>query len=120
VDFRSELDNIKDSRVPVVIHLTAKKRSHYGLGLGFDTDIGPLINANYINRRINRYGHIFTANLDLSPVLSTAEVDYSIPLTKPTTDFFSFDGWLKREETKTFESMSATLSTRLKHAFANH
>jgi translocation and assembly module TamA len=119
VDIRSDLEHAQDQRVPVTIKLTAKKKAHYGLGLGFDTDIGPLLNANYINRRINQYGHFFTANFDLSPVLSTAEVEYSIPLDKPMTDLFSFGGGLKREDTKTFEALSATLSARHKHVYTN-
>ena len=119
VDIRSGLDHIKDNRVPVVIQLSAKARMHYAFGLGFDTDIGPLLNASFINRRINRYGHFITANLDLSPVLSTADIEYTIPLSNPISDLFSFGGWLKRENTDTFESMSATLSTRLKHRYSN-
>jgi translocation and assembly module TamA len=119
VDIRSDLEHVQDQRVPVTIKLTAKKKAHYGFGVGFDTDIGPLLNATYINRRINHYGHFFTANFDLSPVLSTAEVEYSIPLDNPTTDIFSFGGGLKREHTDTFKSMSATLSARRKHAYAN-
>ncbi|MBK8814810.1 MAG: outer membrane protein assembly factor [Methylococcaceae bacterium] len=119
VDIRSDLEHIQGHQVPVTIKLTAKKKAHYGFGVGFDTDIGPLLNASYINRRINRYGHFFTSNVDLSTVLSTAEVDYSIPLDKPMTDLFSFGGGLKREHTDTFNSMSATLSARHKHAYTN-
>ncbi len=119
VDIRSGLEHIQDQRVPVTIKLTAKKRARYGFGVGFDTDIGPLLNASYINRRINRYGHFFTANFDLSPVLSTAEMEYIIPLDKPTTDQLSFGGGLKRENTDTFESLTATLSARHKHAYTN-
>ncbi|MEQ1739509.1 MAG: autotransporter assembly complex family protein [Methyloglobulus sp.] len=119
VDIRSDLEHVQNQRVPVTIKLSAKKKAHYGFGIGFDTDIGPLLNASYINRRINHYGHFFTANFDLSPVLSTAEVEYSIPLDKPTTDFLSFGGGLKREHTDTFKSMSATISGRHKHAYAN-
>ena len=119
VDIRSDLGNVQNRRVPVAIKLTPRKKAHYGFGIGYDTDIGPLLNASYINRRINRFGHYFTSNIDLSPVLSTAEVEYTIPLDSPTTDLFSFGGGLKREHTTTLESFSATLSARLKHAFAN-
>ena len=119
VDIRSGLDNIKDNKVSVTIVLTPKKKVHYGFGVGFDTDIGPLLSFSYINRRINPQGHFFTANLDLSPVLSTAEAIYNIPLEKPATDLLTFGGGLKREDTKTFKSFSATLSARHKHAYAN-
>ena len=120
IDIRSDLEKIKDNRVPIFIQLNAKPKMHYAIGLGFDTDIGPLINASLINRRINRYGHFLTANLDLSPVLSTADIEYNIPLENPISDVFSFGGWLKREDTSTFQSMSATLSARLKRAFSNN
>lgn len=119
VDIRSDLDHIQDQHVPIVIKLSPKKKSHYGFGIGYDTDVGPLLNASYINRRINRYGHYFTSNIDLSPVLSTAEIEYTVPLSKPTTDLLSFGFGLKREHTKTFKSLSATLSARHKHAYEN-
>ncbi len=119
VDIRSDLEHVQDQRVPVTIKLTAKKKAHYGFGIGYDTDVGPLLNANYINRRINQHGHFLTSNIDISPVLSTAEVEYTIPLDNPTTDFLSFGGGLKREHTDSFKSISATLSTRHKHAFAS-
>lgn len=119
VDIRSELEHIQGHRVPVTIKLSAKKKAHYGFGVGFDTDIGPLLSASYINRRINQFGHFFSANMDLSPILSTAEAEYSIPLDKPATNLFSVAGGLKREHTHTFESLTATLSTRHKHAYEN-
>ena len=121
IDIRSGHDedngNNGKGRVPVNIYLTPKKRSHYSIGLGFDTDIGPLLNVSYINRRINRRGHFFTSNLDLSPVLSTAEVEYFIPLADPLSDFLTFSGGLKREDTDSYKSLSAIVSTRWKHAY---
>jgi translocation and assembly module TamA len=119
VDIRSDLEHAQHQRVPIIIKLSAKKKTHYGFGIGYDTDVGPLLNANYINRLINQQGHFFTANIDLSPVLSVAEAEYSIPLANPTTDFLSFGGGFKHEDTSTFKSTTATLSTRLKHAYAS-
>jgi translocation and assembly module TamA len=119
VDIRSDLEHVQGHRVPVIIKLSPKKKAHCGFGIGYDTDVGPLLNANYINRRINQHGHFFTANIDISPVLSTAEVEYTIPLDNPTTDLFSLGGGIKREHTQTLNSKSATLSARLKHAFAS-
>ncbi|MGZ8954362.1 MAG: autotransporter assembly complex protein TamA [Methylovulum sp.] len=119
IDIRPDLEHIDQDRVPVAIKLSPKRRHHYSFGAGFDTDIGPLLNAGYLNRRMNRLGHFFTGNMDLSPVLSTIDAEYNIPLANPASDFFSFGGGLKREDTDSYESTSATLSTRLKHAFAN-
>jgi translocation and assembly module TamA len=105
-----------DYQVPVTINLRPKMRHHYSFGLGFDTDIGPLVDAAYTNRRLNRRGHFLTSELSLSPVLSTAVVEYNVPLNNPVSESFSIGGGLKREDTDSFKTTSATLSGRLKYA----
>ena len=105
-----------DQEVPVTLKLQPKKKHHFTFGAGYDTDIGPLISAAYENRRLNRQGHFLTSELDLSPVLSTAAVEYNVPLNNSVSDFFSFGGGLKREDTNSFKTTSAMLSGRLKHA----
>ncbi|MGZ8162124.1 MAG: autotransporter assembly complex protein TamA [Methylobacter sp.] len=111
--------NTGQQQVPVTITLHAKKQHHYAFGLGFDTDIGPLASATYINRRLNRRGHFLTSHIDISPVLSTADVQYNVPLDNPASDAFSLGGGLKYENTDAFKSKSAKLSALLKHAFDN-
>lgn len=117
IDIHPDTENIEQQQVPVTIKLHPKKKRHYGFGVGFDTDIGPLLNASYKNRRLNRRGHFLNANIDLAPVLSTADIEYSVPLTNPVSDFFSFGGGFKREDTDSFKSLSTKISARLKHAF---
>lgn len=115
VDVIPDIENT-DQQVPVTIKLKPKKKHHYAFGLGFDTDIGPLVSAAYDNRWLNRRGHFLTSELSLSPVLSTASVEYNVPLNNPVSDSFSVGGGLKREDTDSFDTTSATLSGRLKHA----
>ena len=117
VDIHPELAQIAQNRVPISLKLYPKKIHHYSFGLGYDTDKGPLLAASYMNRRLNRQGHFFNADIDLSPVLSTATAEYSVPLENPVSDFFSFGGGLKREDTDSYKSLSGKLSARLKHAF---
>ncbi len=119
VEIRPDTENSQQQMVPVTLKLHPKKKHHYSLGVGFDTDIGPLLSATYNNRRLNRQGHFINANIDLAPVLSTADVEYSVPLANPISDFFSFGAGLKREDTSTYKSLSAKISARLKHAFDN-
>ena len=114
IDVRPGTEN-NGGEVPVTISLQPKKRHHYSFGVGFDTDIGPLVDAAYTNRRLNRRGHFLTSELNLSPVLSTASVEYNVPLNNPISESFSFGGGLKREDTDSFKTTSATLSGRLKH-----
>jgi translocation and assembly module TamA len=115
VDITPNLEKI-DQQVPVTIKLQPKKKYHYAFGVGFDTDIGPLVSAVYDNRWLNSRGHYLTSELSLSPVLSTASVEYNVPLNNPISDSFSFGGGLKRENTDSFDTLSAKLSGRLKHA----
>jgi translocation and assembly module TamA len=119
VEIIPDTENIERQRVPVAITLSPKNRHLYSFGVGFDTDIGPLANATYKNRRLNRRGHFLTANLDISQVLSIADVEYSIPLEDPVHDAFSFGGGLRYEDTDNFKSKKAALSTRYKKALDN-
>jgi translocation and assembly module TamA len=116
IDIRPATE-INGIAVPVTIKLTPKPKHHYAIGVGYDTDIGPLVSASYNNNRLNRWGHFLTADLDISPVLSTANAEYTIPLYKPLTDTFGVLGGFKRENTDTFKSMSVKVSGRLKHAY---
>lgn len=119
VEIIPEADNIEQQHVPVSITLRPRSRHLYSFGVGFDTDIGPLANATYKNRRLNRRGHFLTANLDISPVLSMADMAYNIPLDDPTYDVLSFGGGLRYEDTDTFKSRKAALSARYKKALDN-
>lgn len=117
VDIQPEMEKIQQFDVPISLKLYPKKIHHYSIGLGYDTDKGPLLSGAYINRRLNRRGHFLTSDIDFSPVLSTADVEYNVPLEDPMTETFSFGGGLKREDTDTFNSLSGKLSSRLKYAF---
>ncbi|MGZ5010210.1 MAG: autotransporter assembly complex protein TamA [Methylobacter sp.] len=119
VEIIPDTENTEQNQVPVTVKLYPAKTHHYGFGVGYDTDLGPLVNAVYNNRRINRRGHFLNANLDLAPVRSTADVEYNVPMDDPTRDFFSFGGGFKREDLDAYRSKSAKLSARLKHAFDN-
>ena len=117
IDIHPELEQVENRHVPVHLTLYPQKTHHYSIGGGYDTDKGPLLAASYKNRRLNRDGHYLTLNLDLSPVLATADAEYDVPLDDPLNDSFSFGGGLKRENTDTFDSLSAKISARLKHTF---
>lgn len=119
VDIRPDTENIQQQQVPVTIKLHPKKNHLYSVGLGFDTDIGPLLSGSYTNRRLNNRGHYLTSNIDLAPVLSTADVEYNVPLANPLSDTFSLGTGLKHEDTESYKSTTAKLAARVKHAFDN-
>jgi translocation and assembly module TamA len=118
IDIRPATDS-NGKPVPVTIKLHPKPKYHYAFGIGFDTDIGILASASYQDNRLNKLGHFLTADLDIAPVLSTANVEYTIPLDNPLTETFSVGFGVKREDTDTFNSLSAKLSGRYKYTFDN-
>lgn len=118
VEVRPDIENAQQ-QVPVTLSLHPKKRHHYEFGVGFDTDLGPLLSGAYDNYRLNRRGHFLNANLNLATVLSTADIEYNVPLANPISDFFSFGGGFKREDTTNFDSLSAKVSARLRHDYDN-
>lgn len=119
IDIHQDMEAIDHGEVPIGLKLYPKKPHHYSFGIGYDTDKGPLLGASYLNHRLNRQGHFLNSELELSPVLSTADIEYSVPLDNPVSDFLSFGAGLKREDTQTYNSLAAKLSARLKHAFAS-
>lgn len=115
VEIHPDFENIEALHVPITIHLTPKEKHHFSVGLGYGTDVGLLFNGLYENRRLNPEGDFFTANLDVSLVLSTLETEYSMPLENPLNDFYTLGAGIKRENTDSFTSKSATISNRLKY-----
>lgn len=119
VEIEPLVDVSEDNKVPVHIHLTPAKKHDYSVGLGYDTDIGPLASIGYKNRRLNQQGHHFSLDLDVSPVLSSAEARYIIPFIQPRNDSVSIGLGYKLEQPDTFESESAKLSLQYQHLYQN-
>ncbi len=117
VEIKPEMQAIENFRVPIEINLLPKKKHNYSFGLGYDTDIGPVVSAGYKNRRINRKGHYFTLDMAYSPVLSTVEGLYMIPFAYPRHDHFSVGLGYKYEKPDTFESYSGKLSGQYQHIY---
>lgn len=110
IELQPRLDNPENERIPVDIVLYPQKKHSYTVGVGYDTNYGPLFSAGYTNRRLNRHGHSFSAELNVSPVLSTADSRYIVPLKNPVTDSFSIGLGYKHEEPDTFNSNLFKLS----------
>lgn len=70
-------------QVPISITLNDSHRWSLLTGLGFSTDTGPRIRLGVENRRVNRQGHRFRAETQLSEVEQGAGASYQIPLSDP-------------------------------------
>lgn len=75
-----------DGYVPIDVHLTPGKPSHYQAGLGFGTDTGVRGSLSWEERRLNRHGHRLGSSLQLSQIGGSAGAHYTIPFGDPRND----------------------------------
>ena len=99
VRIRSEPDSA-ERRVHVTAVTTARPRHGYLAGIGFSTDTGPRLRLGYENRRVNRAGHRYNAEVETSPVRTTAGLNYEIPI-DPAREKISLSGGYRTEDTDT-------------------
>jgi len=105
------LDEATDDEIPTELVLSPSKRNRYTGKIGFATDTGPRVGVGYQNRRVNRAGHVFSAETSVSKVLSTITAAYTIPLLKnPVTDKLKFEAGYKHEDTDTSKSDTTATS----------
>ena len=78
VDTRRE--DIEGTAIPVVVNTLPLKPQRYEVGVGFGTDTGARLSIGTELRRINKHGHRFNADLQLSEILNTLNAQYLIPV----------------------------------------
>jgi len=76
--------------IPVSITLTDNNRWSLLAGIGASTDTGPRVRLGVENRRVNRAGHRFRAETEVSQVQQGAGASYQIPLKDPQRERLDF------------------------------
>ena len=84
--------------VPVIVTLNADKLNSAEMGVGYGTDTGARLRGQYRRAIVNKRGHTFDANLELSQIRQSLEGRYNIPYNHPLNDFISLVGGYEREE----------------------
>jgi translocation and assembly module TamA len=79
----------KTVSVPVDVALEPNKKHKYSAGLGYGTDTGPRGKLKVENRWLNRWGHYYEAELQLSPIKSFIGGKYVIPGRDPVTEKYA-------------------------------
>lgn len=98
VDVQVERDNAEDFRIPVTVRTEPRNRQRYTTGVGYGTDTGPRISIGTEFRRINRRGHQFSSDLQLSEIRSTFTAQYHVPIENVATDRLTYFGSLQQAE----------------------
>lgn len=93
---RDEADD--DLHIPITITANPRPKYVYSAGIGFATDTGPRLRLGLENRRVNKRGHRYDAELELSPVRSGIGASYEIPLGDPNRERINFGTGFIRED----------------------
>lgn len=112
VDVVPDIEGRSGQAIDVDVALDMRPQHEVSGGIGFATDFGPRLRANYDNRYLNRHGHRASARFNLSPVLQELQGDYSMPLRGETDGWLIFDAAVQHEKTDTAETLMQSLGAR--------
>ncbi len=98
VELRVDKDLATNQHVPVTVVTEPSRPQRYSVGLGYGTDTGPRLSLGVELRRINRRGHRFRADVQVSTIKNSFSAQYLIPFKNVATDSIAFAGTLQEEE----------------------
>ncbi|MCH7388374.1 BamA/TamA family outer membrane protein [Acinetobacter modestus] len=87
-----------EKKIPVVVTLNADRLNSLETGIGYGTDTGARVRSQYRRAIVNKYGHAFDANIEVSQIRQSIDGRYSIPYKHPLNDYFNVVGGYEREE----------------------
>jgi translocation and assembly module TamA len=102
-----------DRHLPVAIIATPRKSSAYDFSAGFGTDTGPRIGVLADYRRVNRQGHRFRNQAELSEFRSTLVSQYVIPVDEVSSEYFDFSATVEQENVNDVNSIQYSLGSSL-------
>ncbi|MGE8561363.1 MAG: autotransporter assembly complex protein TamA [Acinetobacter sp.] len=88
----------EEKKIPVIVTLNADRLNSAEVGAGYGTDTGARLRGQYRRAIVNRRGHSFDANLELSQIRQSIDGHYNIPYHHPLNDYISLVGGYEREE----------------------
>lgn len=98
VDVQAHRDEAADFRVPVTIRTEPRKPQHYTFGVGYGTDTGARVSFGTEFRRINRRGHQFRLDVQLSEIRNAFTAQYHVPIENVVTDRMTYFSSLQQVE----------------------
>ena len=113
VDIESDEPDRTAHTVRMTISAEPKRRHRYGASLGFGTDTRVRGRFSWENRRVNRDGHRFRAELLGSSLIKEITGRYSIPVFDVALEKLEFSATLKDEERSQLRSKLAEVGASL-------
>lgn len=96
--------------IPVEVQLQTRKPRTMGLGVGYATDVGPRLKANWTRHWVNPQGDSYGVESELSAPRQNVGLFYDIPLDPPLTDKLRFAAGYQYEEIADTDSLSKLLT----------
>ena len=108
------IDTEDDSLVvPLDVDLGMASRHSAGAGIGFSTDLGPRVTAEYENRFVNSEGHKFRSEAQWSVKNRSISGTYIIPRERAAREWYELGGGYTEEETDTYDTVTRTGLARI-------
>lgn len=113
VSLELERDAARGQRIPVVVKTAARKRARYGASLGYGTDTGARAGLSTELRRLNRRGHRFSGEVEVSEVSASLASRYSIPVGDVRSESLDFTARAEREDINDVDAREYRLGATL-------
>ncbi|ANF81898.1 hypothetical protein A3K93_06630 [Acinetobacter sp. NCu2D-2] len=88
----------ENKEIPVIVTLNADRLNSAEVGVGYGTDTGARLRGQYRRAIVNKRGHSFDANLEVSQIRQSIDARYNIPYHHPLNKYISLVGGYEREE----------------------
>ncbi|MEE4252347.1 MAG: autotransporter assembly complex family protein [Alcanivoracaceae bacterium] len=99
--------------VPATLHLSERPRHAWLAGIGISTDTGPRLRLGYEDRYVNKRGHRWHVDSEISPLIRSASSSYEIPLSDPVRDRLVFSTGYRLEDNESARSEQIRLGGSL-------
>jgi len=113
VDIRTTPEGAPVYEVAVVLRMNAAKPRSYTGGVGYGTDTGIKLRAEFLHRKLNKLGHQLEINGNWSKVKADAGASYRLPLHDPRNNWLMFDTGYRYEDNATSTSETWKVGTRM-------
>ncbi len=98
--------------IPVVIVMNTDNPNSIETGLGFGTDTGPRVRAQYRRGLVNRSGHSVDVNTEWSERNNSFDLRYNMPISHPLSDVVSvFGGYASENISQTNSGLQVDTNT---------
>ncbi|HEX4869308.1 MAG TPA: autotransporter assembly complex family protein [Moraxellaceae bacterium] len=112
VRVHAERERAVDGAVPIEVVLAADKPNNVDIGVGYSTDVKERLTLKWQRPLINDRGHGIEIGTELSPVRSSLDAKYTVPLTHPLHDTLQYLYGVRREDVQEVVTWNTVLGVQ--------